>query len=153
MEQKSHWHTFWDTYISSYWMFSSNISWCVKKENCANDLPHEKKLGLLTFDWASILSHLTIFIILKRHQGKTYCWYILSYQRKIYFHFVDGIRWQSMALYECSNQIICNKHILRSSIITRPKPAYGRQGLAGRSLRASGAQLGSGKWSFFVTDR
>ena len=43
MEQKSHWHTFWDTYISSYWMFSSNISWCVKKENCANDLHHEKK--------------------------------------------------------------------------------------------------------------
>ena len=30
-------------------------------------------------------------------------------------------------------------------IITRPKPAYGRQGLAGGSLRASGAQLGSGK--------
>ena len=37
-------------------------------------------------------------------------------------------------------------------IITWPKPAYGRQGLAGGSLRASGAQLGSGKWSFFVTD-
>ena len=36
-------------------------------------------------------------------------------------------------------------------IITRPKPAYGRQGLAGRSLRASAAQLGSGKWWFFVT--
>ena len=30
-------------------------------------------------------------------------------------------------------------------IITRPKPAYGRQGLAGRSLCASGAQLGRGK--------
>ena len=30
-------------------------------------------------------------------------------------------------------------------IITRPKPAYGGQGLADRSLRASGAQLGSGK--------
>ena len=30
-------------------------------------------------------------------------------------------------------------------IITRPKPAYGRQGLAGGSLRASSAQLGSGK--------
>ena len=30
-------------------------------------------------------------------------------------------------------------------IITRPKPAYGRQGLAGGSLRACGAQLGSGK--------
>ena len=27
-------------------------------------------------------------------------------------------------------------------IITRPKPAYGWQGLAGTSLRASGAQLG-----------
>ena len=38
-------------------------------------------------------------------------------------------------------------------IITRPKPAYGRQGLAGGSLRASGAQLGSGKWWFFVTHR
>ena len=30
-------------------------------------------------------------------------------------------------------------------IITRPKPANGRQGLAGVSLRASGAQLGRGK--------
>ena len=30
-------------------------------------------------------------------------------------------------------------------ITTRPKPAYGRQGLAGCSLRADGAQLGSGK--------
>ena len=28
---------------------------------------------------------------------------------------------------------------------TRPKPAYGRQDLAGSSFRASGAQLGSGK--------
>jgi len=36
--------------------------------------------------------------------------------------------------------------------ITRQKPAYGRQGLAAVSLRASGAQLGRGKWSFFVTD-
>ena len=33
-------------------------------------------------------------------------------------------------------------------IITRPKPAYGQQGLAGCSLRASGAQLGNGKWWF-----
>ena len=38
------------------------------------------------------------------------------------------------------------------SFTTRPKPAYSRQGLAGCSLCASGAQLGSGKWSFFVTD-
>ena len=38
-------------------------------------------------------------------------------------------------------------------IITRPKPAYGQQGLAGSSLHASGAQLGSGKWWFFVTNR
>ena len=38
-------------------------------------------------------------------------------------------------------------------IITRPKPAYGWQGLAGGSLEASGAQLGSGKWWFFVTDK
>ena len=30
-------------------------------------------------------------------------------------------------------------------IITRPKPAYGRRGLAGGSLRTSGAQLESGK--------
>ena len=30
-------------------------------------------------------------------------------------------------------------------MITRPKPAYGRQGLAAVSLRASGAQLGRGK--------
>ena len=30
-------------------------------------------------------------------------------------------------------------------LITRPKPAYGRQGLAGGSLCAFGAQLGSGK--------
>ena len=37
-------------------------------------------------------------------------------------------------------------------IITRPKPAFGRQGLAGRPLRASRAQLGSGKWSFFMTN-
>ena len=29
-------------------------------------------------------------------------------------------------------------------IITRPKPAYGRQGLVGVSLCASGAQLGLG---------
>ena len=36
-------------------------------------------------------------------------------------------------------------------IITRPKPAYGWQGLANISLRASGAQLGRGKCSFFVT--
>ena len=35
---------------------------------------------------------------------------------------------------------------------TRQKPAYGQKGLAGGSLRASGAQLGSGKWWFFVTD-
>ena len=34
-------------------------------------------------------------------------------------------------------------------IITRSKPAYDRQGIVG----ASSAQLGSGKWSFFVTDR
>ena len=32
-------------------------------------------------------------------------------------------------------------------IITRPKPAYGRQGLAGGSLRASSAQLGSDHFS------
>ena len=38
-------------------------------------------------------------------------------------------------------------------IITRPKPAYGRQGLAGGSLRASGAQLGSEKWWFFLTHK
>ena len=38
-------------------------------------------------------------------------------------------------------------------INTRPRPAYGRQGLAGGSLRASGAQLGSGKWWFFVTHK
>ena len=48
-------------------------------------------------------------------------------------------------------------HLLISAtiiiIITRPKPAYGRQGLAGSSLRASGAQLLSGKWSFFVTHK
>ena len=37
-------------------------------------------------------------------------------------------------------------------IVTRPKLAYGGQGLAGVSLCASGAQLGRGKWSFFVTD-
>ena len=35
-------------------------------------------------------------------------------------------------------------------IITRPKPAYGRQGLANISLCASGAQLRSD--DFFVTD-
>ena len=34
----------------------------------------------------------------------------------------------------------------------RQKPAYGQKGLAGGSLRASGAQFGSGKWWFFVTD-
>ena len=38
-------------------------------------------------------------------------------------------------------------------IITRPKPAFGRQGLGGVSLRASGAQLGRGMWSFFVTHK
>ena len=43
--------------------------------------------------------------------------------------------------------------VIVTIIITRPKPAYGRQGLAGGSLRASGAQLGSGKWWFFVTNR
>ena len=32
-------------------------------------------------------------------------------------------------------------------IITRPKPAYDRQGLAAVSLRASGAQLGSDDFS------
>ena len=37
-------------------------------------------------------------------------------------------------------------------IITRPKPAYGRQGLAGCSLPSSGAQFGSRKWWYFVTD-
>ena len=49
-----------------------------------------------------------------------------------------------------------NIYIIIKDIIIkdiRPKPTYGRQGLAGRSLRASGAQLGSGKWSFFVTDK
>ena len=35
--------------------------------------------------------------------------------------------------------------IIVNIILTRPKPACGRQGLVGRSLRASGAQLGSGK--------
>ena len=35
---------------------------------------------------------------------------------------------------------------------TRQKPAYGQKGLTGGSLRVSGAQLGSGKWWFFVTD-
>ena len=38
-------------------------------------------------------------------------------------------------------------------IITRPKPAYGRQGPAGGSLCASVTQLGSGKWWFFVTNK
>ena len=33
-------------------------------------------------------------------------------------------------------------HQVSIIIITRPKPAYGRQGLTGVSLRASGAQLG-----------
>ena len=40
--------------------------------------------------------------------------------------------------------------IITTIIITRPKLA-GWQGIAGRSLRAFGAQLGSGKWWFFVT--
>ena len=35
--------------------------------------------------------------------------------------------------------------IINIIIFTRPKPAYGRQGLAGCSLRASAAQLGSGE--------
>ena len=35
--------------------------------------------------------------------------------------------------------------IIVNIILTRPKPVYGRQGLAGQSLRASSAQLGSGK--------
>ena len=38
-------------------------------------------------------------------------------------------------------------------ITTRPKPAFGRQGLGGVSLCASGAQLGRGMWSFFVTQK
>ena len=38
-------------------------------------------------------------------------------------------------------------------IITRPKPAYGRHGLAACSLHASGAQLESGKWWFLVTHK
>ena len=33
--------------------------------------------------------------------------------------------------------------VITTIIITRPKPAYGRQGLAGVLLRASGAQLRS----------
>ena len=39
------------------------------------------------------------------------------------------------------NIIIIISIIIITIIITRPKPAYGRQGLAGRLLRASGAQL------------
>ena len=35
--------------------------------------------------------------------------------------------------------------VIIAIINTRPMPAYGRQGLAGVSLRASGAQLGRGK--------
>ena len=37
--------------------------------------------------------------------------------------------------------------VIINIIITRPKPSYGRQGLAGVSLRASGAQLGSDDFS------
>ena len=33
---------------------------------------------------------------------------------------------------------------------TRPKPAYDRQGLAGGSLCASGAQLASGNWEVMI---
>ena len=35
--------------------------------------------------------------------------------------------------------------IMITIMTTRPKPAYGQQGLAGDSLRTSSAQLGSGK--------
>ena len=35
-------------------------------------------------------------------------------------------------------------------IIARPKPAYDRQGLAGGSLCASGAQLASGNWEVMI---
>ena len=48
--------------------------------------------------------------------------------------------------------VIIDPIIIFIIIITRPKPAYGRQGPTNVLLRASGAQLGSGKWSFFVTD-
>ena len=45
----------------------------------------------------------------------------------------------------CEVQVGTSFLIIAIIIITRPKPAYGRQGLAGLLLRASGAQLGMGK--------
>ena len=61
------------------------------------------------------------------------------------------IFWQDIILIITS--LVHRQDIIIIIKITRPKPAYGRQGLAGRSLRPSDAPLplGSGKWWFFVT--
>ena len=46
--------------------------------------------------------------------------------------------------------ILCVHIIIITIIITRPKPTYSRQGLAGSSLRASGVWLGHRKWEVMV---
>ena len=77
-----------------------------------------------------------------------------------YFHNYDVNNWDNVnASLLTLTSISINKphhhphpnHHHYLLILTRPKSAWGWQGLAGGSLRASGAQLGSGKWSFFVT--
>ena len=64
--------------------------------------------------------------------------------------------WEDYIIFSCHQYYhLQDQRIITTIIIiiTRPKPAYGRQGLAGGSLRTSGAQLWRGKWSFFVTNR
>ena len=69
------------------------------------------------------------------------------------FRLVNCLRRKGCPYDRASTLFIFITIIITIIIIARPKPAYDRQGLAAVSLRASGAQLGRGKWSFFVTNK
>ena len=61
------------------------------------------------------------------------------------FRLVNCLRRKGCPYDRASTLFIFITIIITIIIITRPKPAYDRQGLAAISLRASGAQLGRGK--------
>ena len=135
---------------------------------------HVHKLAILQILWSLFMIHqmsVSIFLIFKQFRTS------LAKCKNVYFVKVSSLgqvlylalsynicltkiekkfptqHLVAVILHGKSQDIINSIIVITFIIITRPKLAYGRQGLVGDSLRASSAQLGSGKWCFFVTDK
>ena len=102
------------------------------------------KLSLITLCWRRRRNY-SVFIIIPQSCGTIWKVCCVSWFRKLPWQ--SCWQWQWLA---CEAIIIIINIIIIN--ITKPKPTYGRQGLAGGSLHGSGGQLGNGKWWFFVTN-